>query len=125
MNYGKFRYEQRKKAKDAKKKQHRIQLKEIQLRPKIDEHDFQTKLRFIQNFLDEGNKVKVTLSFKGREMAHQDRGVTLIEKLLASVSEMADIEQEVKLIGKNLVTILVPKLKKKKPAVKELSDTNE
>jgi len=109
MDYGKYRYEQSKKEKDAKKKQSIIQVKEIKMRPKTDEHDLEFKTRHIERFLKEGNKAKVTMIFRGRELMHPDLGKRLLDKLAHDLKETAVIEQMPRLEGKNMVMILAPK----------------
>jgi len=114
MNYGKYRYEQQKKAKDAKKKQHIIVLKEMHFRPKTEEHDYQFKTRHIREFLADGNKVKVMIDFRGREMAHMDFGYKIIERLINDLEDVGTIEQKAKQEGRNLIMILMPKNQKGK-----------
>ena len=109
MDYGKYRYEQSKKAKDAKKKQTMIQIKEIKMRPKTDEHDLEFKMRHIEKFLKEGNKAKVTMIFRGREVMHTNLGRKLLDKLAEDLKDSAIIEQLPRLEGKNMVMILAPK----------------
>ncbi len=109
MDYGKYRYEQSKKAKDAKKKQSIIQVKEIKMRPKTDEHDFQFKARHAEKFLKEGNKAKITMIFRGRELMHTDLGRKLLDRLAEDLKETAMIEQMPRQEGKTMVMILAPK----------------
>ena len=109
MDYGKFKYELNKKAKSAKKKQHIIQMKEMRLRPKIEEHDYQFKLKHIQEFLEEGNKVKVFVEFRGREMAHQELGHKIIQRLEEDLKDLGIIEQKAKMEGRNLSLTFMPK----------------
>jgi len=92
LDYGKFKYEAQKKKNEAKKKQKIIEVKEIKLRPNIDEHDYQVKMRNVQKFLDEGDKVKVTMRFRGREMAHQDLGVNVLNRVRDDTEDVAKIE---------------------------------
>ena len=95
MDYGKYKYESQKKANQAKKKQKTIDIKEIKLRPNIDVHDYQVKMRSVQKFLNEGDKVKITLRFRGREMAHQDRGADLLQKVKEEIGELIEaVEQD-------------------------------
>jgi translation initiation factor IF-3 len=108
MDYGKFKYQQQKKAHDAKKKQAVIHLKEVKMRPKTEEHDFQFKLRHIENFLKEGNKIKVTVVFRGRELAHPDLGRKMISRIVEGIKEFGKVEQEAKFEGRNFITILAP-----------------
>ncbi len=109
MDYGKYKYELNKKAKSAKKKQHIIQMKEMRLRPKIEEHDYQFKLKHIQEFLEEGNKVKVFVEFRGREMAHQELGHKIIQRLEEDLKDLGIIEQKAKMEGRNLSLTFMPK----------------
>jgi len=109
MDYGKYRYEQSKKAKDAKKKQTVIQIKEIKMRPKTDEHDLEFKTRHIEKFLKEGNKTKVTMIFRGREVMHTNLGRKLLDKVAEDLKDTAIVEQLPRLEGKNMVMILAPK----------------
>jgi translation initiation factor IF-3 len=109
MDYGKYRYEQSKKAKEAKKKQTIIELKEIKLRPKTEEHDFQFKTRHAERFLKEGNKAKITMMFRGREMVRMDRGRVLLERFVETLKEIAVVEQAPKVEGRNMSLVLAPK----------------
>jgi len=109
MNYGKYRYEQSKKTREARKKQTVIQIKEIKLRPKTEDHDFQFKTRHAERFLKEGNKTKVTMMFRGREMVHIDRGKVLLDRFAEVLKEAAVIEQRPRQEGRNMVMILTPK----------------
>jgi translation initiation factor IF-3 len=109
MDYGKFRYQQSKKLQVAKKHQATIQLKEIRLRPKTEEHDLQVKLRHIKRFLEENNKVKVTMMFRGREITYTDIGRKIMEGILSELEENGVIDQHPKLEGRNMVMIVAPK----------------
>jgi translation initiation factor IF-3 len=109
MDYGKYRYEQAKKAREAKKKQTIIELKEIKLRPKTEEHDFQFKAKHAERFLKEGNKAKITMMFRGREMIRMDRGKALLERFVEALKEVAVVEQAPKVEGRNMTMILAPK----------------
>lgn len=109
MDYGKYRYEQAKKAREAKKKQTIIELKEIKLRPKTEEHDFQFKARHAERFLKEGNKAKITMMFRGREMVRMDRGKALLDRFVEVLKEVAVVEQAAKVEGRNMTMILAPK----------------
>jgi len=115
MDYGKFKYQQQKKAHDAKKKQAVVHIKEVKMRPKTEEHDFQFKLRHIERFLKEGNKIKVTVVFRGRELAHPDFGRNLVSRVVEGTKEIGRVEQEAKFEGRNFVMILAP-LQSLKPA---------
>jgi translation initiation factor IF-3 len=109
MDYGKFRYEQSKKSREAKKKQTIVELKEIKLRPKTEEHDFQFKVRHAERFLKEGNKAKITIMFRGREMVRTDRGRAVLDKFLEALKDVAVLEQNPKLEGRNMSMILALK----------------
>jgi translation initiation factor IF-3 len=108
MDYGKFKYQQQKKAHDAKKKQAVVHIKEVKMRPKTEEHDFQFKLRHIERFLKEGNKIKVTVVFRGRELAHPDLGRSIINRIVEGTKEIGKVEQEAKFEGRNFVMVLAP-----------------
>ncbi len=109
MNYGKFKYDQTKKARDARKKQKTTGVKEVKFRPKIGEHDYQVKLRSAQKFLGRGDKVKVTLTFRGREVVHPEIGRRIINRLIEDVKNLGQIERPLYQEGKNLITIIAPK----------------
>ncbi|WP_123289268.1 translation initiation factor IF-3 [Desulfosoma caldarium] len=109
MDYGKFRYQQSKRSQEAKKKQTVIQVKEIKLRPKTDEHDIQTKLRHIRRFLAQKDKAKVTVIFRGREIAFKDRGEMVLQRVLDELKDEVVVEVPPKMEGRNLVMILAPK----------------
>jgi translation initiation factor IF-3 len=109
MDYGKFRYRESKKRHEAKLKQKQIIVKEIKFRPSTDEGDYQIKLRNLIRFLEEGDKAKVTLRYRGREMAHQEFGVRLIERVRADLDEYSIVEQYPKMEGRQMVMVLAPK----------------
>jgi translation initiation factor IF-3 len=109
MDYGKFKFEQAKMARVAKKKQHVIHLKEVKYRPGIDDHDFNTKTRHARRFLEEGNKVKVTLMFRGRQIAHPELGREVVDRVATELTDVAKIESEPKFEGKSMTMILTPK----------------
>ena len=109
MDYGKFKFEQAKMARVAKKKQHVIHLKEVKYRPGIDDHDFATKTRHARRFLEEGNKVTVTMMFRGRQVAHPELGKDVLDRVSADLSDIGKIEADAKLEGKNMTMILAPK----------------
>jgi translation initiation factor IF-3 len=109
MDYGKFKFEQAKQARLAKKKQHVILLKEVKYRPGIDDHDFDTKTRHARRFLDEGNKVKVTMMFRGRQVAHPELGKEVLDRVANELADIGKIETDAKLEGKNMTMILAPK----------------
>jgi len=108
MDYGKFKYEQDIKAKQARKNQTKVEIKEIKFRPKIDKHDYETKKRHVVRFLDAGAKVKVTIMFRGREMAHPELGLNILERVAAELAEIAIIETQPKLEGRNMHMLLAP-----------------
>jgi translation initiation factor IF-3 len=112
MDYGKFRYQEQKKAQEAKAKQKVIQVKEVKFRPQTDENDYQTKLRSLVRFLSEGNKAKVTLRYRGREMAHQEFGTDLLNRVKEDLAEVAQVESFPKLEGRQMIMVLAPKRKK-------------
>lgn len=109
MDYGKYRYEQSKREKEARKKQKVIQVKEIRFSPSIEEHDLQTKLRNVKKFLESGDKVKLTIRFRGREITHQDLGRAILQRMAKEVEEISEIERRPKLEGRNMIMILAPK----------------
>ena len=111
MDYGKFRYQEQKKAHEAKLKQKQIQVKEIKFRPGTDEGDYQIKLRNLIRFLGEGDKTKVTLRFRGREMAHQEFGIKLLERVKQDLEAHGVVEQFPKLEGRQMIMVLAPKKK--------------
>ena len=112
MDYGKFKYQEQKKQHEAKLKQKQIQVKEIKFRPRTDEADYQVKLRNLTRFLTEGDKTKVTLRFRGREMAHQEFGVQLLKRIEEDLMEYGSVEQFPKLEGRQMVMVLAPKKRK-------------
>jgi len=117
MDYGKFKYREQKKAHEAKLKQKQIQVKEVKFRPRTEEGDYKIKLRNLVRFLEEGDKTKVTLRFRGREMAHQEFGMRLLERVKADLEEYGAVEQFPKLEGRQMVMVLAPKKTgAKKPA---------
>jgi translation initiation factor IF-3 len=109
MDYGKFKYQQSKKQQEARRRQTIIQVKEIKMRPKIEEHDMGFKLRNTRRFLEEGDKVKISVIFRGREIAHTDRGFKLLALVAEALAEVATVEQNPKLEGRNLSMIVTPK----------------
>jgi len=109
LDYGKFKYEAQKKANAARKKQKVIEVKEIKMRPGIDDHDYDVKMRSIVRFIEEGDKVKVTLRFRGREMAHQNLGMRVLEKVRDQVEEMAKVEQFPKMEGRLMTMVIAPR----------------
>jgi translation initiation factor IF-3 len=109
MDYGKFKYEQQKKAAEARKKQKVIEIKEIKMRPTIDDHDYDVKMRSMRRFFDEGDKVKITLRFRGREMAHQHIGLELLNRIQKDTETYAKMEQWPKLEGRQMMMVLAPR----------------
>jgi len=109
MDYGKYKYQQHKRSQEAKKNQKIIHVKEIKLRPKTDDHDLLFKLNHARKFLDDGNKVKITVIFRGREMTHPDIGNVLLDRVALQIEDVGTIEQRAKLEGRNMTMILAPK----------------
>ncbi len=112
MNYGKFKFDQAKKEKDAKKKQKQVSLKEVKMRLNIEDHDFQVKTKNAEKFLTEGHKVKVTIMFRGREMAHPELGAVICNKTAERLKDVAVVERMPKAEGRNMIMILSPKSEK-------------
>lgn len=113
MDFGKYRYEQQKKEKEAKKKQKVISIKEVKLRPNIEQHDFDVKLKNALRFVEDGDKVKVTIMFRGRELSHQTLGKEVLDRMAEQLKDRVTIEKEAKLEGKNMIMILAPKAQPK------------
>jgi translation initiation factor IF-3 len=113
MDLGKFKYEKAKKAKEAKKKQHIIKLKEIKLRPKTDEHDYQIKMSHVREFLKKGDRVKITIVFRGREMTHLEFGRQLMGRIRTEMTDVAQMEIDGRMDGKRMTSILIPGSKQK------------
>lgn len=109
MDYGKFRYEQQKREKEAKKKQKVVTIKEVKVRPNIEDHDFYVKLKNAQRFLQDGDKVKATVMFRGRELTHPELGRQVLVRMAAELKEIANVERDAKLEGKNMIMILAAK----------------
>ena len=109
MDFGKFKYQTQKKANEARKKQKVIEVKEIKMRPNIDQHDYDVKMRSMTRFLDDGDKVKVTLRFRGRELAHPELGMKLLQKVKADFEEVAKVEYEPRMEGRQMIMILAPR----------------
>ncbi len=109
MDYGKYRYEQQKREKESRKKQKTFDIKEVKLRPGSEEHDFNVKFKNAVRFLEDGDKVKVTIMFRGRELSHPELGEVLLNKMAAQLKEMAVVERQPKLEGKNMIMIVAPK----------------
>jgi len=109
LDFGKFKYEQQKKKNEARKKQKVIEIKEIKVRPNIDENDYQVKMRAMKSFIDEGDKVKVTLRFRGREMAHQEIGVRVLERIRSEMDPVTKVEQMPRMENRQMVMVLTPR----------------
>ncbi|MFQ5563218.1 MAG: translation initiation factor IF-3 [Parvularculaceae bacterium] len=109
LDYGKYKYQQQKKKAEAKKKQKVVEIKEIKMRPNIDQHDYEVKTRAMKRFFEEGDKVKVTLRFRGREMAHQERGMELLNRVRDDFEEVAKVEQLPKLEGRQMMMVMAPR----------------
>jgi translation initiation factor IF-3 len=108
MDYGKFKYEEQRKAREARKKQHQVQIKEVKMRPGIEDHDFQFKTRNAKRFLEEGNKVKVTMMFRGRQMAHPEHGREVLERVVQEVVEVGKVESAPSMEGRSMTMVLAP-----------------
>lgn len=111
MDYGKFKFEQSKKASIARKKQKQIQVKEVKFRPGTEEGDYKVKMRNLTRFVEEGDKAKITIRFRGREMAHQERGLQLLQRIEADLGDLVTVEQRPKLEGRQMVMVVAPKKK--------------
>ena len=109
LDYGRFKFDQQKKAAEARKKQKTVEVKEIKLRPGIDDHDYEVKMKAVRRFFEEGDKVKVTLRFRGREMAHQDLGVKVLERVKQEMADISKVESEPMLEGRQMVMIMAPR----------------
>jgi translation initiation factor IF-3 len=111
MDYGRFKYEEKKKANETKKKQVVVKIKEVKLRPKTEEHDYETKVRHVREFLEEGNKAKITIMFRGREITHRNLGTQILDDVVADLKDVAVVEQTPRLEGKQMFMILGPNSK--------------
>jgi translation initiation factor IF-3 len=109
LDYGKYKYQAQKKAAEARKKQKVVEVKEIKLRPMIDDHDYDVKMRSMRRFFEEGDKVKITLRFRGREMAHQELGFKLLDRVKADVGPLAKVESEPRFEGRQMIMVLAPR----------------
>ncbi len=109
LDYGKFKYQEQKKAAEARKRQKIVEIKEIKMRPSIDDHDYDVKMRSMRRFFDEGDKVKITLRFRGRELAHQELGFQLLQRVKSDIEGMAKVEAEPRLEGRQMVMVLAPR----------------
>ena len=125
MDFGKYRYEQQKREKEVRKKQKIITIKEVKLRPNIEQHDFEVKLKNAQRFIEEGNKVKVTIMFRGRELSHPELGGEVLDKLAKVLEEVVTVERAAKLEGKNMTMILSPKAQKAQKTQKTKKPTTK
>ena len=112
MDFGKYKYEQQKRERETRKKQRIISVKEVKLRPNIEDHDFDVKLKNALRFLEDGDKVKITIMFRGRELSHPELGRVLLDRMAECIRELASIEREPKLEGKNMIMIASPKANK-------------
>ena len=108
MDYGKFRYEEQRKAREARKKQHQVQLKEVKMRPGIEDHDFDFKLRHARRFLEEGNKVKITMMFRGRQMAHPELGREVLDRVVTEVADVGKVESNPTMEARSMTMVLAP-----------------
>jgi translation initiation factor IF-3 len=108
MDYGKFRYEEQRKARDARKKQHHVQLKEVKMRPGIEDHDFEFKIRHARRFLEEGNKVKVTMMFRGRQMAHPEIGRQVLDRVALEVADLGKVESNPTMEARSMTMVVAP-----------------
>ncbi len=108
MDYGRFKYEEKKKANEAKKKQVVVKVKEVKLRPKTEEHDYETKLRHVREFIEEGNKAKITIMFRGREITHRELGTAILDDVMTDTKDIAVVDQQVRLEGKTMFIVLGP-----------------
>ncbi|MEY5059706.1 MAG: translation initiation factor [Actinomycetota bacterium] len=122
MDYGKFRYEEAQKAKESRKKTSHVTIKEVKFRPKIGKGDFDTKVRHMHDFLSDGHKVKVTLQFRGREMAHPELGARILDAVLEQLGSLAKVETQARLEGRNMTMVLAPD---KKPPARKNQDREE
>jgi len=109
LDYGKYKYEQQKKANEARKRQKVVEIKEIKVRPNIDDHDYDVKMRQAKEFISEGDKVKVTLRFRGREMAHQDLGLKVLDRIRTELAETTKVESMPRLENRQMIMVLAPK----------------
>lgn len=108
MDYGKFRYEEQRKSREARKKQHKVDLKEVKMRPGIEDHDFEFKVRHARRFLEEGNKVKVTMMFRGRQMAHPEIGREVLQRLVSEIADVGKVESTPAMEGRTMTMVLAP-----------------
>ena len=125
LDYGKYKYEQQKKANEARKKQKTIDVKEVKIRPGIEDHDYQVKMKNARRFLENGDKVKVTMRFRGREMAHQDIGMAVLERMKKELEELSKVELQPKLEGRQMIMILASAIAVPAAASTSVSTTDE
>lgn len=125
MNFGKFRYDQSKREKENKKASHQIKIKEVKLKPNIDVHDLETKTRQARQFLISGNKVKITCTFRGREVVHSEIGQRVVDEMCKSLEDVGIVESPAKMMGRMLLVVLAPGVKKKKEGSKQEKPTEE
>ena len=125
INFGKFRYDQSKREKENKKAQHQIKVKEIKLKPNIDAHDLETKTKHAREFLTDGNKVKITCTFRGRELAHPEYGDKIVRQMCQDLEDISTIESPPKIMGRMLLAVLAPGAKKKKEGIKPMRSQAE
>ncbi|MDQ3389513.1 MAG: translation initiation factor IF-3 [Gemmatimonadota bacterium] len=111
MDYGKFKYEEQRKAREARKKQHHVQVKEVKMRPGIEDHDFDFKMRHARRFLEEGNKVKLTMMFRGRQMAHPEFGRQVLDKVSGMLTDVCKVESNPTMEGRSMTMVLAPTVK--------------
>jgi len=123
MNYGKFRYDQTKREKENKKAQHQVKVKEVKVKPNIDQHDLDTKMRHAREFIEKGNKVKITCTFRGREMVHTEIGEKIVREIVEGLDDVSAAESPPKMLGRTLGVVLVPSVKKKKESPKPVAPT--
>ena len=109
LDYGKYKYQEQKKAAEARKKQKTVEIKEIKMRPNIDTHDYEVKMKSVRRFFEEGDKVKITLRFRGREMAHQDIGAKLLERVKNEMADVSKVESEPMLEGRQMIMVMAPR----------------
>jgi translation initiation factor IF-3 len=109
LDYGRFKFLEQKKAAEARKKQKTVEVKEIKLRPGIDDHDYEVKMKAVRRFFEEGDKVKITLRFRGREMAHQDLGLKLLDRVKAEMADVSKVEAEPALEGRQMIMVMAPR----------------
>lgn len=125
INFGKFRYDQTKREKEGKKAQHQVKIKEIKFKPNTDDNDLETKINHARDFLSKGNKVKVTCTFRGREMAHPEIGDRLMQRFCAALEDVSVVEAPSKMMGRMLLAVLAPGTKKKKETTTKASPSSE